>query len=75
MSRAINVRATTDHVIATCAKRKVPISAIEALHSGGTRVVMQNADDAALIVRAYGSKVITGAVTRTPLRPGRAYQG
>jgi hypothetical protein len=70
MSRAINVKATTDHVIATCAKRKVPISAIEALHSGGTRVVMNNAADTAIIAQAYGSKVITGVVMRTPTRMG-----
>lgn len=70
MSRAINVNATVDHVIATCAKRKVPISAIEALKSGGTRVVMNNADDTARIAKAYGSKVITGAVVRTPTRLG-----
>lgn len=70
MSRAINVKATPDHVIATCAKRKVAISAIEALQSGGTRVVMNNAHDTAVIAKAYGSKVITGAVTRTPTRLG-----
>jgi hypothetical protein len=70
MSRAINVNATLDHVIATCAKRKVPISAIEALHSGGTRVVMNNTHDTALIAKAYGRRVISGAVVRTPTRMG-----
>jgi hypothetical protein len=70
MSRAININATKDHVLATCAKRKVPISAIEALHSGGTRVVMNNASDTALIAKVYGKKVITSAVTRTPTRLG-----
>jgi len=70
MSRAININATKDHVIATCAKRKVPISAIEALVSGGTRVVLNNVVDTALVAKAYGSKVITGAVTRTPTRLG-----
>jgi len=71
MSRAINIRATQDHVIAACAKRKVPISAIETLQSGGTRVVMNNADDTAIIAKLYGSKVIQGGVTRTPTRMGR----
>ena len=70
MSRALNLNATKDHVIATCAKRKVAISAIEALRSGGTRVVMNNADDTAIVAKAYGSKVITGTVTRTPTRMG-----
>ena len=52
MSRAININAAQDHVIATCAKREVAISAIEALQSGGTRVVMTNADDTATLVAA-----------------------
>ena len=68
MSRAINVDATKDHVLATCAKRKITISAIEALHSGGTRVVMNNIDDTMLLANVYGKKVITGVVTRTPSR-------
>jgi hypothetical protein len=71
MSRAININAPHDQVIAACAKRKVPISAIETLHSGGTRVVMNNADDTAIMVKAFGSKVIRGPVTRTPSRVGR----
>jgi hypothetical protein len=71
MSRAINVSATKDHVLATCAKRKIGISAIETLQSGGTRVVMNNADDTAIIARAYGRKVIAGLVTRVPTRLGR----
>ena len=71
MSRALNINATQDHVIAACAKHKVPISAIETLQSGGTRVVMNNANDTARIAKAYGSKVITGATTRVPTRMGR----
>ena len=71
MSRALNINATEAHVVATCAKRKVPISAIEALHSGGTRVVLNNADDTAVISKAYGSKVLTGPVRRVPNRLNR----
>jgi hypothetical protein len=71
MSRAINVNASQDHVRATCAKRKLPISAIETLVSGGTRIVMNNMADTAAITKAYGSKVIDGAVVRTPMRLGR----
>lgn len=65
MSRALNVDANHDHVVATCARLKTPVSAIEPLLSGGTRVVMMNADDTALIAKAYGRKVMTGAVKRT----------
>lgn len=68
MTRAININATTDHVIGTCAKRNVRITAIEALPSGGTRVVTSNALDCATITKVYGRKIIAGAVKRTPLR-------
>ena len=71
MSRALNINATQDHVLATCAKRNVGISAIEALQSGGTRVVMNNADDTAAVAKAYGSKVIIGEVKRVPTRLNR----
>jgi hypothetical protein len=65
MSRALNVNAEHAHVLATCAKHKTPISAIESLMSGGTRVVMMNSDDAELIRRAYKTKLIAGPVRRT----------
>ena len=71
MSRAININATYDHVVGVCAKRKLPISAIEILQSGGTRVVMNNAEDTATVAKAYGTKVISGPVTRAPFGMGR----
>ncbi|MCU6455567.1 hypothetical protein LPN01_15925 [Sphingomonas sp. A2-49] len=68
MSRAINVNATKTEVQALCLKHKAPISAIETLASGGTRVVLTNSDAAATMVRAFGRKVLSGTVERTPLR-------
>ena len=68
MSRAINVNATKTEVQALCLKHKAPISAIETLASGGTRVVLMNGDAAAIMVRAFGRKVLSGNVERTPLR-------
>jgi len=65
VSRAVNVSVDTAKVVAMCAKHKVTISAIEALPSGGTRVVLMNSTDAAAIVKAFGSKVIAGPVPRT----------
>lgn len=65
MSRALNVAVDKADVMESCAKRGITISAIEALLSGGTRVVLMNADDAAVIARLYKSKIIPGAVTRT----------
>lgn len=71
MSRALNINATKDDVVATCAKHNIPISAIEILQSGGTRVVMNNAEDTARVAKAYGSKVLTGTIIRFPTRMGR----
>jgi hypothetical protein len=68
MSRAINVNAPQADVSSLCQKKGVAISAIEALASGGTRVVLMNAADTETMKQAFGRKVMTGAVTRTPLR-------
>ena len=65
ISRAINIRAEEAQVVAVCKKHKVVISAIETLPSGGTRVVLMNSADAAKIIKAFGSKVLTGNVART----------
>lgn len=69
MSRAINVDASLAHVTDMCTKHSATISMIEPLQSGGTRVVLMNAHDAALITRAYRGKILTGAVQRMPIRP------
>jgi hypothetical protein len=68
MSRALNLDAPQEHVLGTCTKHKAAITQIESLVSGGTRVVFKNADDAAVIGRAYKGKIIDGPVTRTPTR-------
>ncbi len=68
MSRALNIDATEDHVLATCQSKNAPISTIEKLLSGGTRVVLLTAHDAALIRKTYGKQVITGTVRRKPTR-------
>ena len=68
MSRAININAEEDHIVAACAKRGLGISDIEALPAGGTRVVMNNATDAATVSKLYRAKVIAGTVQRTPSR-------
>ncbi len=68
MSRAMNLDATEAHVMSMCVKHNAEISSIETLHSGGTRVVLKNGDAAAVLRRAYGAKVLTGVVTRTPTR-------
>lgn len=64
MSRALNIKATVAEVIAMSAKKGAAITAIEPLTPVGTRVVYMNSDQTATIARAYGSRVITGAVVR-----------
>jgi uncharacterized protein (DUF2345 family) len=66
MSRAINVDATHDEVLAMAAKHGAVISAIEKLQPSGTRVVFMNADGSAVVAKAFGSRVIKGPVIRTP---------
>jgi hypothetical protein len=68
MSRAINVNAAEADVSDLCRKKGVGISAIEALVSGGTRVVLNNAADTETMKQAFGRKVMTGTVTRVALR-------
>lgn len=68
MSRAINVAATEAEVQAACRKHGAAVSAIEALASGGTRVVFMDAGATATMTKAFGRKLLTGAVHRHPLR-------
>jgi len=68
MTRIICIDAERAEVIAKCSAHDIPISMIETLQSGGTRVVLHNAPDAALLGAAYGDKVMTGPVTRTAVR-------
>ena len=68
MSRAINLDVPMADVTTKLAKLNAPFTAMEALRSGGTRVVMKNADDAVIVTKAFGSKVLSGTVTRMPTR-------
>jgi len=65
-SRAMNVSIAQADVEALCRKHAASISAIETLHSGGTRVVLQNNQGAETMRKAFGKKVMAGAVVRTP---------
>ena len=68
MSRSLNVNATPAFVLATCVKHNAPVSTIEELRSGGTRLVLKSTNDVFAVTNAFGSKIITGPVTRTPNR-------
>ncbi len=67
MSRAINVKETVATVLAKCKSQQVDVSAIEALVSGGTRVVLSRPDGADTMRKIFVGKIIEGTVRRTPL--------
>jgi len=68
MSRALNLDLLETEVLASCALQNAAITQIETLVSGGTRVVFQNGDDAAVMARLHKTKIIKGPVTRSPSR-------
>lgn len=68
MSRAINVSAAPAEVSSLCQQKNIPISAIEALVPAGTRVVFMNDTDTATMKQVFGSAVLTGSVSRVPMR-------
>ena len=68
MSRAINVNASEAEVLKSCATHGATVSAIEALASGGTRVVLMDTAATETMRAAFGRKVLTGEVRRAPLR-------
>jgi len=67
MSRAISLSAPMQTVTDLCEKHAIGISVIEPLPSGGTRVVLNNDDDADAIRRYMKGKLLEGAVARSPL--------
>ncbi len=68
MSRALNLNASEAEVLAACVRANAPITQIETLVSGGTRVVLKNGDDAAAIGKLYKGRIILDRVTRAPSR-------
>ena len=71
MSRAINLDASLDDVKALCARHAVAISTIEALTSGGTRVVLLNPDGAERIRGLMKARIITTPVARSSMYMAR----
>lgn len=73
MSRVVNVWATPDVIKATCTQHAFKISALEALVSGGARVVMADPRDADAFRVIMKDKLIGGAVTRSPSHMARQW--
>jgi hypothetical protein len=66
-SRAMNVNDSVAAITEICRQLNIRISAIEALTSGGTRVVCASSDDAVTLRKKFKGKLIEGRVTRSPL--------
>ena len=75
MSRALNINTSEADVTAACQAAGIPISTIERLVSGGTRVVLNNSVDAAQIAKTFKTKLLTGPVTRLQTRLNRGHRG
>lgn len=71
--RAVLVTLDEVEVLAICAKRKFSVSAVETLLSGGTRVVLQRAEDAASLRRILRAKLIDGPISRIAWEPHRGW--
>lgn len=66
MSRALNLNATEAEVKAACASAGVAITTMEPLLPAGTRVVCQNSEGAFALRGKMRTKLIEGAVVRSP---------
>lgn len=71
--RAVNVDETLQTVAALCDQHKIGISTIEPLQSGGTRVVLNTADQAENLRRRLKGKLISGPVVRSSLHVARKW--
>jgi hypothetical protein len=67
VSRVLHLGATVQVVTALCTQHALGISSIEPLASGGTRLVLNNADDAENLRRRMKGQLIDGPVVRSSL--------
>jgi hypothetical protein len=67
----MNLNLTLSEATARCESASVGISAIEALPTGGVRLVCMSSEGADTIRAKYKSKLISGEVTRERHRPTR----
>ena len=75
MSRALNINSSEADITTACQTAGIPISTIERLVSGGTRVVLNNAVDAAAVAKTFKTKLLSGPVTRLQTRLNRGHRG
>ncbi len=66
MSRALNVNATESEINAICVALGVSTTAMETLLPTGTRVVCQSSEGALALRKKLKTKLIDGAIKRSP---------
>jgi len=71
MSRAVNVTIDPQATQALCDRHSIPISTIEGLPAGGTRVVLITMAAADTLRGLLRGKIINGPVVRSGLHLGR----
>jgi hypothetical protein len=69
MSRCINLQLSEADARKHCTKSGVGVSVIEPLASGGVRLVCMSSDGAEQVRRDLKSKIISGEIIRTRIRP------
>ncbi|QIK96408.1 hypothetical protein G7076_08095 [Sphingomonas sp. HDW15A] len=69
MNRVLFVDMEKEMVISRCKAEDVGISALEALPTGGIRLVCKSSDGAEVMTRKLKRHLIGGDVTRAPFRP------
>lgn len=71
MSRVLSIQATEAELVAMCAKLGIGVSVIEPLMSGGTRIVLDNAEGTASLRRAMAKLIIDTPTKRSSLYVAR----
>lgn len=67
MSRVLSIQATEAELAAMCVKLGIGVSVIEPLLSGGTRIVLDNAEGTANLRRAMAKQIIETPTKRSSL--------
>jgi hypothetical protein len=72
MTRVVNLKLSMNEARDQCAKNDIGISALEALPSGGVRLVCMSGDGAEQLRRVLKSKLIKGEAPRANHAPERS---
>jgi aryl-alcohol dehydrogenase-like predicted oxidoreductase len=65
MSRVLHISQPEAKLASLCAELRIGVSVFEPLASGGTRLVLNNVNDAAILKRRLKGSIIDGPVKRS----------